>query len=409
METENEILIGLEIHIELDNKSKLFCGCSTGGAIEPNTLTCPVCLGHPGSKPVLNKAVVDHALKLALALNCNISPELIFSRKIYFYPDMAKNFQITQYEIPLGSKGYLQLSNKKVGITRVHIEEDPASLVHPVGMQQSSYVLVDYNRSGHPLCEVVTEPQMYSAEEAREFMKRLLTTLKYLKIFDPDRCVIKADANVNIVGCERVEIKNITGFKEIEKAILYEVSRQEKLKKEGKLIKTRETRGWDSENGVTIFQRRKETEEDYGYIIEPDLAKIDITDDMVKKTKAALPELPDKKSLRYQKELKLKREDADAIANSYDLANLYESVIKYIDPIFAAEWIRREVVRVLNYNKKELNESFINKNLISVLGLIKNIISLLQFSPRTATKASGDNSTSCQCCHMLQLRVHRWV
>ena len=205
-------IVGLEVHVSLNTKTKLFCSCPNSGSEEPNSRACGTCCGFPGSKPVLNKKAIEYALKLCLALNCKISPELIFSRKSYFYPDMGKNYQITQYEIPIGSDGFLELINKKVRIRRIQIEEDPAALVH-----QGNTVLVDYNRSGTPLCEIVTEPDMQSPEEAREFLKKLLTILNYLKIFDIKTCIVKADANVNIKGYERVEIKNINGFKDFSK------------------------------------------------------------------------------------------------------------------------------------------------------------------------------------------------
>ncbi|MCK4521173.1 MAG: Asp-tRNA(Asn)/Glu-tRNA(Gln) amidotransferase GatCAB subunit B, partial [Nanoarchaeota archaeon] len=196
----SDIVIGLEAHIELDTDSKLFCGCKRAGDKneQPNTRTCQVCLGHPGSKPVLNKKAVEYAIKLALATKSKISQELIFSRKSYFYPDMSKNFQISQYEIPLAVNGNIKLtSGKEIRLTRIHIEEDPAALVHIGSMEKSPYVLVDYNRSGDPLVEVVTEPDMSSAEEARDFMKQLITVLSYLEIFDINSCIIKADANIS--------------------------------------------------------------------------------------------------------------------------------------------------------------------------------------------------------------------
>ena len=363
-----DIIIGIECHVSLNTKTKLFCSCPLVGNETPNTRTCDVCVGLPGSKPVLNKKALDYALKLCLALNCGIAPELIFSRKTYFYPDMGKNYQITQYEIPLGSKGKLKISNKDINITRVHMEEDPASLVH-----QGSTVLVDYNRSGTPLCEIVTEPEMSSPEEARDFLKRLLTILNYLQIFDIDNGIIKADANISIKGYERVEIKNINGFKDIQKALEYEIERQRKLVQEGNGLKHRETRGWDSEKGITVFQRSKEQEADYGYIIDPDLVPIEIKDLFVREIKKSLPELPQEKSLRYINSFKLKKEDAEVIADDYELANLFESAInKKVSPLFAAEWIRREVTRVLNYAKKELNETFIKTHLVEVMELISS-------------------------------------
>ncbi|MBI2661119.1 Asp-tRNA(Asn)/Glu-tRNA(Gln) amidotransferase GatCAB subunit B, partial [Candidatus Woesearchaeota archaeon] len=195
----SDIVIGLEVHVELNTRTKLFCSCPTKGSEEPNTRVCPVCLGHPGSKPVLNRKAVEFALKLCTALNSKISPELVFSRKSYFYPDMSKNYQITQYEIPLGTGGALSLrEGREVSLKRIHMEEDPASLVHSSGMQESSYVLVDYNRSGNPLMEIVTEPCLASPEEARDFMKQLITVLSYLEIFDENHGIIKADANVSV-------------------------------------------------------------------------------------------------------------------------------------------------------------------------------------------------------------------
>ena len=244
----SDIVIGMEIHVELDTKTKLFCGCQREGKEDelPNTRTCAVCLGHPGSKPVLNKKAVLYALKICLATGCDISNELIFSRKSYFYPDMSKNYQISQYEIPLGTDGKIELeSGKQIRLRRIHLEEDPASLVHPSGMFDSQFVLVDYNRSGNPLCEIVTEPDLTGPDEAREFMKKMVTILNYLEVFNIEKCIIKADANISIKesGYSRVEVKNVTGFKEIERALNYEISRQKQEVKSGMKI-MQETRGW---------------------------------------------------------------------------------------------------------------------------------------------------------------------
>ncbi|MEK6891957.1 MAG: Asp-tRNA(Asn)/Glu-tRNA(Gln) amidotransferase subunit GatB [Nanoarchaeota archaeon] len=371
----SDVIVGLEIHIELNTKTKLFCGCPTKGSEEPNTRTCVTCLGMPGSKPVLNKKAVEFVLKLCLALGCEISPELIFSRKSYFYPDMAKNYQISQYEIPLGKKGKLKLKEgKEVGITRVHMEEDPASLVHPAGMKDSAYVLVDYNRSGNPLAEIVTEPDLESPEEARDFMKQLITVLDYLEIFDVNNGIIKADANISIKEGRytRVEIKNITGFREIERALMYEVSRQKGEVKRHKTIH-HETRSWDSESGVTFSLRKKETEEDYGYIIDSDLTVVDITDKWLNEIKKNMPELAQDKVKKFVHDYKIKKEDAEIIAADKELAKMFESVAKQVDANLAAKWMRRELVRVLNYNKKELNEVKINENhMIDLLELIEN-------------------------------------
>ncbi len=370
---EGNVVIGLECHVELDTNTKLFCGCPTKGNEEPNTRTCEVCLGMPGSKPVLNKKAVEYALMLCLALNCKISKELIFSRKSYFYPDMAKNYQISQYEIPLGNSGSLKLkSGKEVGIIRVHMEEDPASLVHPSGMRESAYVLVDYNRSGNPLVEIVTEPCMESAEEARDLMKQLITILSYLGIFDINNGIIKADANVSIKesGFVKHEVKNITGFKEIERALNYEIARQKEDVKEGKKI-TQETRAWDSEKGITFLLRKKETEEDYGYIPDSDLVKTEITKDMVDKIKREMPELAHDKIKKFVEKHKIKKEDAEIIAAEKELAEMFEKVAEEIDPVLAAKWLRRELVRVLNYNKKELHEVEMDeRHMIQLLKLV---------------------------------------
>ena len=369
---KTDIVIGLEIHVELDTDTKLFCACKTH-AEEPNSATCEICLGFPGSKPLLNKKAVDYATRLCLALGCKIAPELIFSRKSYFYPDMAKNYQITQYELPLGEKGSLELSDGElIGITRVHMEEDPAALIHPNGMANSTFVLVDYNRSGRPLCEVVTEPDMTSPEQARDFMKQLINVLRYLKIFDINNCIIKADANISIKesGYTKVEVKNITGFKEIERALHYEITRQKQVVVVGEEI-FQETRAWDAESGITRSMRKKETAEDYGYILDPDIVVTDITDDYISKIKASLPELPVERARRYVTEYKISPEDAKVLTLDYDLAEFFNTVAKKVDPVITARWVRRELARVLNYNKIEFNESKITSEEFS------NILELL--------------------------------
>ncbi|MBR9692118.1 Asp-tRNA(Asn)/Glu-tRNA(Gln) amidotransferase subunit GatB [Candidatus Woesearchaeota archaeon] len=366
-----DVVIGLEIHVEMATDTKLFCGCATSGDDKPNSRTCEVCLGMPGSKPVLNKKAVEYALRLCIALGCKISPELIFSRKSYFYPDMAKNYQISQYEIPLGINGKLRLgSGKTVGITRVHMEEDPAALIHPAGIMESKYVLVDYNRSGDPLVEVVTEPDLESPEEARDFMKQLITILNYLGIFDVNRCVIKADANISIKESKytRVEIKNITGFKEIERALKYEVERQ---KQEVKSI-VQETRAWDSDVGITRSMRKKEVEEEYGYIIDPDLVKTEISTKWIKEVSDKMPELAQEKAIRYARDFKITEDDARVIAAERLLAELFEKVAEEVDPVLAAKWLRRELVRVLNYNNKEMKDLVIDeKHLIELLKMVE--------------------------------------
>ena len=374
MKFDSDVVIGLEVHVELDTKTKLFCGCKRGSAKEPNMNVCPICLGHPGTRPVLNKKALNSALKLCLALDCELSPELVFSRKSYFYPDMSKNFQITQFEQPLGLKGKLQLrTGKIINLTRIHIEEDPAALIYPRSMKDSSYVLIDYNRAGNPLVEIVTEPELKSPAEARDFLNQLVSILSYLKIFDINTCIIKADANISIKesGYQRVEIKNISGFKELQKALTYEIARQRTLLRRGLKIR-RETRGWNETGKTTIPLRTKETEEDYGYIIEPDLSTIDITEELVKVMQNQIPELAQQKAERFIKQYKLDKIDAQVMARELELADLFERVAEKIDPILAAKWLRKELLRVLNYNKKTLKEiKFAEKEIIELLSLIQ--------------------------------------
>jgi len=371
---KSDIVIGLEIHTQLNTKSKLFCGCATSGSEQPNTRTCEVCLGMPGSKPVLNRKAVEYALRLCIALNCALAKSLVFSRKSYFYPDLAQNYQITQYELPLGMNGSLKLSTgKEIGIQRVHIEEDPASLVHPAGTHDSKYVLIDYNRSGNPLCEIVTKPELESAAEARDFMKQLVRIVGYLGIFDINNCIIKADANISIKESNytRVEIKNITGFKEIENALLYEIERQKNLSKEGKKIET-ETRAWDAAKGITLSLRKKESEDDYGYIIDPNLVPTEITEEMIKEQRSTMPELPEEKARRLVKDFGIDNDDAEIICTDLNLAKLFEKVISDIEPLTAAKWFRKELLRVMNYNKIESEDLLIDEtHIIDILKLLQ--------------------------------------
>ncbi|MFC1753591.1 Asp-tRNA(Asn)/Glu-tRNA(Gln) amidotransferase subunit GatB [Thermoproteota archaeon] len=402
---KTDLVIGLEIHVELDTHTKLFCSCSTENTEEPNMHTCPVCLGHPGSKPVLNKEAVEYAIRLCLALGCTINRKLIFSRKSYFYPDMAKNYQITQYEIPIGTGGKLRISDsKEVGLERAHLEEDPASLVHVGDMATSPFVLVDYNRSGRPLIEIVTKPEMHSAAEARDFMKKLITVLNYIGIFDQENCIIKADANVSIKesGYVRSEVKNITGFKEIERALKYEIDRQRKEVSEGKKM-IQDTRAWDSAKGITTLLRTKETEEDYGYILDPDLVVTEITDDWVEDVKKDMPELAQDKVSKFVDKYKIDKIDAEVLAEERLLAEMFEKVAKKVDPVLAAKWMRRELMRVVNYNNKNFEDLEIDEtHMIELLEMIekkeitenvaKKIIEKLMeepFSPREYVKGLG--------------------
>lgn len=378
MASNDDVMIGLEVHVQLKTVTKLFCGCPTV-ADEPNTAICPTCLGHPGSKPVLNARALEFATKLALALNCTITPHMTFSRKIYFYPDQSKNYQITQHETPLGANGQIEITHTRptpdapiklpiipsrlVHINRVHMEEDPGALIH-----EANNCLIDYNRSGIALCEIVTAPDMRHASEAEEFMEKLVHVLTYLGIFDINTCVIKADVNVSVreKNFQRVEIKNITGFKEIYRAILFETERQkrEEVRKE--------TRGWSAERGVTYHMRSKESEEDYGYITEPDLPLFTISDAYIKQVQSTIPELGEKRVKRWVVEWRVDPADAKIISTTLEVATLFENIVKKnVDPIFAAKWVRREVLRLLNDKKTTLDKThFTSDNLAELFTLI---------------------------------------
>ena len=361
--------IGLEIHLQLNTDSKLFCGCTTSEN-SPNKNTCPICLGHPGSKPMLNKKALIYALKLCVALGCEINKKTYFSRKVYFYPDLSKNFQITQYEMPLAFKGSVKLkSGKLINLQRIHIEEDPASIIYEQGTMDSQS-LIDYNRSGIPLVEIVTEPCMSSPGEARDFLKELIKIVKYLGIFDENNGVMKCDLNISVGNHSRVEVKNVSGFKNAERALNYELMRQKIVLKKGKTPGV-ETHAWDGKK--TFLLRKKESEDDYGYITEPDLPVININDELLTDIRKQVPELPHIRSLKYINDYKIDEDDAEVISAELDLAKLFEKVAKEINPKLAAKWLRKELLRVINYNKSSIKElKFDEKELIELLNLLES-------------------------------------
>ncbi len=362
-----QVKIGLETHVQLATKTKLFCPCSIENISQalPNTRTCEICLGFPGSKPRVNEKAIEFALKIALALNCKINREFFFSRKNYFYPDMSKNFQITQYEIPIAEEGYLMVGGKRIGIKRVHLEEDPARMVH-VGksLREAKYTLVDYNRSGIPLVEIVTYPDFSSPREAREYLKQLMLILQYLGVFDPEKQIIKSDANISIEGGERVEIKNITGFKEVEQALNFEILRQKNLLRRGRRAE-RETRMWDPASKTTFPLREKEEEEDYGYIFEPDLPRFVLSGEEIARIKSSMPELPQEKFEKYVK-LGLSEEMAYAIAEDLQLAQFFENLLGEFSPRTLARWIS-VLKKILNYNDILLSETKLSEHVFKTL------------------------------------------
>jgi aspartyl-tRNA(Asn)/glutamyl-tRNA(Gln) amidotransferase subunit B len=367
--------IGLEIHIQLNTRSKLFCACSTEIDIsEPNTAVCPICLGYPGTKPMLNKKAVDIGIMISKALNSQILPIIRFSRKNYFYPDMAKNFQITQYEIPLSKGGSLILGDRKVGITRIHLEEDPAKLVHVGGsITDALETLIDYNRAGIPLVEIVTEPDIESTEEARDFLKKLSLILDHLGAYNPQsEGSLRVDANVSIEGGNRVEVKNITGFRNVEKALNYEVVRQNSAINMGLKVE-RETRHFDAQTGMTSTLRLKEQEEDYGYIAEPDLTQIHIGGEWFKRISESLPELPDQIIQRFIDQYQIPRFQSDIIVNTgLKMSEFYEICCSlYQDPKNIANWLVTNLLKSLNFEKQSIEDSKVRpETFIELLTLI---------------------------------------
>lgn len=351
------VKIGLETHVQLDTETKLFCGCPNEDADEPNTHTCEICLGMPGSKPVPNDAVIEYAVQTGLALDCDIDSRVVFSRKTYFYPDMSKNFQITQYEEPIAQNGSVSLDETDIRIKRVHIEEDPARLIHAGGsMSDAAYTHVDYNRAGTPLLEIVTKPDFTSPDEARQYLQKLIRILQYLGVYNPETLAVKSDANVSVNGGNRVEIKNITGTREIEDALQHEIQRQRRAQKTDEDI-VQETRQWDGEAGVTRALRTKETEEDYGYITEPDLITVPVPDEHVQAARESLPELPDEKRTRFIDEYGIGDELADSLITDPQLSDAFEEAVDAVGADLAASWFSGPIKKTLNYHELTYSES----------------------------------------------------
>ncbi len=347
----------MEVHVRLKTRTKLFCGCPADQEGQPpNTVVCPICMGYPGSKPRLNREAVTQALKVALALGCRVSPVARFSRKTYFYPDMSKNFQITQFEEPLATGGGLEVKGSWIGIRRVQLEEDPARLVHLGG---SGGVNIDYNRSGLPLVEIVTEPAISSTEMAREFLKALALTLEHIGVYDPrDEASLRVDANVSVEGGARVEVKNITGYRNVERALGFEVVRQTSALNMGVRVE-RETRHFDAATGTTVPLRAKELEEDYGYIAEPDLTQIHLSEEVVARVRAAMPELPRERVQRFAAEYGLPRRQAEIIVQEgLQMSRFFEECCRlYPSPRRVANWITTFLLKSLNYEGLRVEES----------------------------------------------------
>ncbi|WP_026691221.1 Asp-tRNA(Asn)/Glu-tRNA(Gln) amidotransferase subunit GatB [Alteribacter aurantiacus] len=360
-----ETVIGLEVHVELKTKSKIFCGCSTEFGAPPNTHTCPICLGHPGVLPVLNKQAVDYAMRAAIALNCDVAKETKFDRKNYFYPDSPKAYQISQFDQPIGENGYIDIEvngeKKRIGITRIHMEEDAGKLTHADGEHHS---LVDFNRVGTPLVEIVSEPDLRSPEEAYAYLEKLKAIMQYTEVSDckMEEGSLRCDANISIrpAGQEafgtKTELKNLNSFMNVQKGIAFEEVRQEKeLLSGGKILQ--ETRRWDADNKKTILMRIKEGSDDYRYFPEPDLVNLYIEDEWKERVRSEIPELPDERQKRYVKELELPEYDAQVLTQQKAMSDFFEEGLTHGAPAkLLSNWMMGEVSAYLNANGKEIGD-----------------------------------------------------
>ena len=376
-----EVVIGLEVHAELSTKTKIFCSCSTEFGAEPNKHTCPICMAMPGTLPVLNEKVVEYAVKAGLATNCSICRDSKNDRKNYFYPDLPKSYQISQFDKPLCNNGYIEIEDedgnkKKIRILRIHIEEDAGKLNHN---EFGGGTLVDLNRAGVPLIEIVSEPDLRSSKEADQYLRKLKSTLEYIEVSDckMQEGSLRADVNVSVhkrgtpYGT-RTEMKNMNSFKSISRAIEYEVSRQIDLIEDGGIVE-QETLRWDDVSGRTFPMRDKEDAQDYRYFPDPDLVAIRLSDEYIEGIKNNLPELPESRKARYIEEFKLSEKDAKLLTASKYLSNLFEEAEKICKNAKAvANWILSDISRILNEEEMEAeNIPFTGKELAKLVELIE--------------------------------------
>ncbi|OQW96916.1 MAG: aspartyl/glutamyl-tRNA amidotransferase subunit B [Desulfobacteraceae bacterium A6] len=381
-----EAVIGLEVHAQLKTKTKIFCSCPTSFGAPPNTHTCPVCLGMPGVLPVLNKKVVEYAMLMGIATNCTISNNSRFARKNYFYPDLPKGYQISQYEFPIAQNGHIDIETngvkKRIGITRIHMEEDAGKLIHD---PSRPYSMVDFNRTGVPLIEIVSEPDIRTFEEAGEYLRKIRSILRYLDICDGnmEEGSFRCDANVSIrpegtapFGT-RTELKNLNSFKNVEKAIQYEIERQKDVLLEGGKI-VQETRLWDPAKNCTTSMRGKEEAHDYRYFPDPDLLPLVIDDLWINELRKKLPELPDEKKERFISEYGLPEYDAGVLTSAIELAGYFEACVReYSNPKQVSNWVMGALLSLLNTTGRTIEESPVSSsNLARLLKLIdQNVIS----------------------------------
>lgn len=376
-----ETVIGLEVHVELRTESKIFCGCSTAFGAPPNTHTCPICLGHPGVLPVLNRQAVEYAMKAAMALNCEIASVSKFDRKNYFYPDSPKAYQISQYDQPVGQNGWIDIEiggeTKRIRINRLHLEEDAGKLTHVDGGYAS---LVDFNRVGTPLVEIVSEADLRSPEEAKAYLEKLKAIMQYCEVSDVkmEEGSLRCDANISLrpYGQEefgtKAELKNMNSFRGVQRGLEYEEERQADILDEGGQV-VQETRRWDEAQGRTLSMRSKEEAHDYRYFPDPDLVTVVIDDEWKERIRATIPELPDARKARYAVDYGLSGYDAEVITSSKKLADLFEDSLQYTkDAKAVANWIMGDLLAFLNAGGLEIEAVKLDgQGLGEMIGLIE--------------------------------------
>lgn len=361
-----ETVIGLEVHVEMKTKTKIFCGCVTDFGAPPNTNVCPICLGHPGTLPVLNEQAVELALRAALALNCEVNQDCKFDRKNYFYPDLPKGYQVSQFDQPIGEHGYIEIDvngeRKRIGITRVHLEEDAGKSMHAA---DGSHTLVDYNRTGVPLIEIVSEPDIRTPEEARLYLEAIKSIMQYCDVSDcrMEEGSLRCDANISLrpFGQEKfgqkAELKNMNSFRNVQKGLEHEVERQTDVLQSGGTVQ-QETRRFDEQTQTTVVMRSKEEAHDYRYFPEPDLVRLQVSDAWLGQVQQALPELPMAKRDRYAQTFTLPPYDAGVLTSDLGIATYFEAVVaKGADAKLASNWVMTDLLGYLNGQGKSIAES----------------------------------------------------
>jgi aspartyl-tRNA(Asn)/glutamyl-tRNA(Gln) amidotransferase subunit B len=386
-----DVVIGLEVHAQLLTRSKIFCGCSTAFGAPPNTQVCPVCMGMPGVLPVLNRMVVELAIRTALATHCQVADMNQFARKNYFYPDLPKGYQISQFEKPIATGGYIEIETgeektvKRIGITRIHMEEDAGKLFHGMEGASANHSYVDLNRTGVPLIEIVSEPDMTTPEEADAYLRSLRDILQYLDVCDGsmEEGSFRCDANISLKPAGRrelgtkVELKNMNSFRHVQNAMAFEIERQKQMLADGQII-LQETRLWDAGRGITTSMRSKEEAHDYRYFPEPDLLPVAVSAGWIASIRADLPELPQARRERFVREYQLPAYDAEVLTSSKPFASYFEACVTcYPQPKKVSNWIMGELMRLLNESKKNIGECLITPASLAAMLLMidKGVIS----------------------------------